>query len=201
MRIKIRYNQTIIAVGFLSLLIACTSSAIKSTLVPTTTPPAWIVRWLDNPACLPPCWETIQPGITSIESAAGIKLQYPDMSLETKRGTSTIRRIGLDLSMNDRLPLQMLLSKFGQPDYVRLYKCDPNNRCETHMIFQGIGMVLNAYPDDIAKGQEQTVEISATTPIFTIFFIQVGLNSYYDNFGDGVGKLTPWKNYGLYYAH
>lgn len=195
--IKKRYiKRLIIILGLSSLLIACLGSTIQLTPTPvvTATPPGWIFDWLENPVCLPPCWETIQPGSTSINNIQTIQQRYPDMSVETEPGTSTIQMIGLYLSIYDNLPVQLIMSKFGSPDYVRLYKCDPNKRCETHLIFADIGMVLNTYPEDIGKSGDDIVKICDQTSVFQIFFIEPGLNSYYNIFsGDNKQGLNEWK--------
>src|SRR5689334_19085430 len=57
-------------------LVAC-SGEIPATdqahITPTLSPkPDWLVRWLNEPVCLPPCWENITPGNTSFTDALPI---------------------------------------------------------------------------------------------------------------------------------
>jgi hypothetical protein len=101
--------------------------------------------------------------------------------------------------MDDHLPIGLFFSKYGQPGYVRVYKCDPNNRCETHVIFEEIGMVLNTYPEDNGDQGHHLVDLSERTNVFRISFFEAGLENYYASFSRSENEdLVPWTGYHQY---
>lgn len=180
-------------------LSGCLAALPAPTATPVPTPPGWIMDWLNRPVCAPPCWGNIRPGITSLDRARSIQQQYPDMAIEAIRGTSIVQMISLNLPIHDNLPIKLILAKYGQPSYVRLYKCDPNNRCETHILFEQIGMVLNAYPEDIGGQARNGIALSADTNVVGIFFLKPRLESYFASFSPSANApLIPWRGYGKY---
>ncbi len=188
-----------LVVSSVLLLSGCLIAFPAPTSTPVPTPPLWIIDWLNSPACEPPCWENIHPGATSIDATRSIQQQYPDMSIETKRGTSVVEKISLNLPVYDNMPIKLVLAKYSQPSYVRIYKCDPNGRCETHILFEPIGMVLDAYPQDIGGQGRNAVALSENTDIFKIIFLEPGLESYYASFGQSANTaLIPWRGYSEY---
>jgi len=42
---------------------------------------SWITSWLTHPACQPPCWENITPGVTTIDEAVKIVYQIPGVDI------------------------------------------------------------------------------------------------------------------------
>jgi len=197
---KLNIQLLIIVSGSSVVLVACLLLSMKSTPVPTPTPPRWIVEWLEHPSCLPPCWETIQPSVTSVDAIKDIEQRYPDMSVEIKPGTSVIQVISLHLSYYGKLPIRLLISKFGQPDYVRIAQSDPNGKCPTDVIFIDEGMVVEVYPENMDGYLNPIVEISAETNVLVIDFLETGLNSYYDYYYNGMNvSLSPWKGYSEYF--
>jgi hypothetical protein len=196
-----RFNHRILTIlfGISLLLSACGLAVAQTTPTLTPAPPEWIMEWLRKSTCSPPCWETIQPGVTSINAIEDIKQKYPYVSFETYRDSTIVRMVSLNLAINDNLPIEILISRFGKPSYVRIYKCDPNKRCETHIIYDDIGMVLNAYPNDIGGYKSDAVDLSADTPLYNIYFLQPGLESYSNIFGSSAyDELISWKDYGEY---
>jgi hypothetical protein len=174
-----------------------TPPTITPTVAATSAPPEWFLRWFENPACSPPCWETITPGITSVGDIYSIEQQYPQMHVVTKqKGDPTISKIYLSVPY-DHVPAKLLLDKYGQPDYVRLYKCD-SGVCETHVIYEKLGIVLNFAPPYTDYQQGWTVEISPESNIFEIYFIETGLDSYWYNFPPDPKAIDKWKGYGAY---
>src|SRR6266496_222154 len=66
----------IVVLNMLGTLVAC-SRTITATdeayIRPTLSPqPDWLVRWLNEPICQPPCWENVTPGKTSFKDALPI---------------------------------------------------------------------------------------------------------------------------------
>jgi len=192
-------RRSLIILAISSALSACVSAASAPMPTATPNPPGWIIDWLKNPVCTPPCWQGIQPGVTSKDSVEDIQRQFPDMSLETRRGTSIVQLISLNLPMDDHLPIGLIVSKYGQPSYVRLYKCDPNARCETHIVFPDLGMALDAYPDNIGAGGHNAVRLSDNTSIFRIYLLEPGIASYHASFNGGPDEgLIRWTGYHEY---
>jgi hypothetical protein len=113
-----------------------------------------------------------------------------------KKDDPIISKIYLSLAY-DNVSAKLLLDKYGQPDYVRLYKCD-NGFCETHVIYEKLGIVLNLAPPYTDYQRGWAVEISPETTIFEIYFIEVGLDSYWYNFPPDPKKIDEWKGYGTY---
>jgi len=190
-----------IAVACLVLLAACSTLSAYPTVTPVLTTPEWILDWLENPECSPPCWQGITPGITDIARARQIQNKYPNMSVEIENGTPTVRLIGLHLSLYDVLPVSALLSKYGEPAYVRIFKCDPTDNCETHVIFDDIGMIVDLYPENIGEGETPAVEITPSTNIAKIFFTKIGVEGYFDVpfFSGGPSpELIPWQGFKRY---
>ncbi len=181
------------------ILSGCLVALPAPTLTPVPTPPGWIIDWLDHPVCAPPCWGNIHPGVTSIDATRSIQQRYPDMSIETKRGTSIVEMVSLNLAMHDNLPIKLILARYGQPSHVRVYKCDPNSRCETHILFEPLGMVLDAYPENVGSQGRNVVNLSDATDIFRIIFLEPGLAGYFASFSwSADAPLMPWRGYGEY---
>lgn len=58
---------------------------IESLIIPTPIPMAnWIKMWLEDPVCLPPCWNNIIPGTTNIYDAQKLIEQEPSSYKITK---------------------------------------------------------------------------------------------------------------------
>ncbi|MBI3175711.1 MAG: hypothetical protein HYZ25_18470 [Chloroflexi bacterium] len=96
------------------------------------------------------------------------------------------------------MPTKLIINKYGQPDYVRLYKCDPGAGCETHVIYEKLGMVMNLYLPDTNKQENWSAEISPESNIFRVYFIETGLDSYWYNFPPAPYKIDKWAGYGVY---
>jgi hypothetical protein len=157
--------------------------------------------WIENPICSPPCWQGISPGITTIAGAQEQQTKYPNMSIESENGAAIVQIVKLNLSYYDILPINILISKYGEPNYVRIFKCDPNNKCETHVIFDNLGMVLNLYLEDEGIDNAHAVTISSNSNILKIYFMQSGLDNYFaiGGFEGNIQRdLIPWSGYKRY---
>lgn len=179
---------------------ACASPSNPTASVSTPTappsPPEWFLSWLKNPTCPPPCFEMITPGATSANNIYPIQEQYPQLHVVTKKDAPTILKIYLSLAY-DKVPAKLLVEKYGQPDYVRLYKCDPGI-CETHIIYEKLGMVLNLGLLASYNQSGWTVDISPESNIFELYFIETGLESYWYSFSGSPRKMDKWMGYGAY---
>jgi len=200
MKSKLVFRVLLFVFVFSITLPACLHTQKNNTLVSTATPPGWIIEWLEEPSCQPPCWEMIQPGITHIDAISSITQRYPDMSVETVPGSSIVQIITLHLSIHDNLPISLFTSKFGKPNYVRIYKCDPNKKCETHVIFMEIGMILDLYPDNLGEYPKDSVYITPSTSVFKVYFLEASIENYYNIFFGNIEEddTIPWAGYTEY---
>lgn len=196
-----RINGYVLAICMIIFVGACAPQSISSTITPTTAvtsvPPEWFMQWLENPTCSPPCWESITPGITSINDTSNIQQKYSSVYLKKQKDSSTVLSVTLDLAY-EHVPAKLILKRYGQPDYVRLYKCDPGASCETHVIYEKLGMVVNFYLSDTNNQEGWTVEISPESKIFRVYFIETGLDKYWYNFPPAPYKIDKWTGYGGY---
>jgi hypothetical protein len=125
-------------------------------VIPTPKPMAnWIRAWLEEPVCVPPCWNNILPGYTNIYDAQKMLEQEPsrykitwpanhfdpteplDRSqlswtfLEDLSGGSVDSAIQsytvstIFIHLNSQLFLQGIVTKYGAWDKVLIYHCDP----------------------------------------------------------------------------
>jgi hypothetical protein len=66
----------IVVLNIFGSLLSCSGEATaidQAHITPTLSPqPDWLVRWLNEPVCQPPCWEKITPGKTSFADALAI---------------------------------------------------------------------------------------------------------------------------------
>jgi hypothetical protein len=189
-----------IVLAMLSMGTGC--APYKQAPAPTTTPPtpAWIVKWLEDPACYPPCWENIRPGVSTVDSVQAILSQYsPNVGISTVQGSSVIRTVRLAFGLDNNLPLSLLISKYGSPDYVRIYLCDESGNCDTHAIFTKIGMVLTLYLPEIGEIYlKDRVAISSDARVTDIYFLEAGLDKYYESYSPDAHQLTAWSGYKEY---
>lgn len=196
-----RKGRFVLAIWIIILAGACTPQSNPPTTTPTATvisvPPEWFIQWLENPACSPPCWESITPGITSLNDTSNFQQKYPSVYLKKQKDSSIVLSVTLDLAY-EHVPTKLIINKYGQPDYVRLYKCDPGAGCETHVIYEKLGMVMNLYLPDANKQESWSVEISPESNIFRVYFIETGLDSYWYNFPPAPYKIDKWVGYGVY---
>jgi hypothetical protein len=167
---------------------------------PMPTPPLWITKWLEHPACSPPCWENIQPGITSVDSIQDIVSQYsPNMDVVTKPGNTVVQSVRLFFSLDENLPLSLLISKYGPPDYVRIYQCDSSLNCDTHVLYTKIGMVLSVSTPEIGDwAMKDKVAVYSDTRVIQIYFLKTGLENYYELYTADSHQATPWNGYKEY---
>jgi hypothetical protein len=172
------------------------TAAIDATNI-TPMSPKLVLDWLENPACSPPCWEGIMPGVTLADAARTILQKYPDAAVEPSNDGSIVRRITLNLSLYDYLPLELVLSKYGQPDYVHIFKCDPNSKCDVNIIYEKLGLILDPYLDNVGKSQTAIVDIFPKNHIVKFYFIEPGLENYRNMFG-GPGEIQDWHGFGTY---
>jgi hypothetical protein len=93
----------------------------------------------------------------------------------------------------------LLISKYGIPDYVRISLCDSTLNCDVHVLFTKIGMVLSLYTPDIGEWAiKDRVLISSNNRVIQIYFLEPGLEKYYDLYPVDSHQVTHWNGYKEY---
>jgi hypothetical protein len=189
-----------------------------------TTPPnqdglSWITRWLINPTCQPPCWENINPGITTIDEAAKIVFQIPgvditwlpsmtgmgkgykrlswDMeqsghgSIDTERDEDIVPSIHLAIEGEQKLFLGNTVSIFGNPSMVIMNKCfsEPSGSLTCPLY-----IVFKEKGMALFTSQNnEKIDLQADTEINKIFLYPV------ETIGTKIiGESIAWSGYGSY---
>lgn len=191
-------GKILILVVSISLLLSSCGFSVDKT--ETVARNEWLNKFLKDPTCLPPCWENIVPGKTTIDDASsilshvsGIKIANNPtvLSGNTRQmdwrfdqsndgGDVTTDDQGkviskISLGFYEKLTTEEIISAFGQPTDVLLYDCRSEfgkHTCEVHLIFQETGIALRTgLIDNFGKNMYQ-VNISPQTEINGIWFFQ-----------------------------
>lgn len=201
---------------FIIILGASCSRFIVVTPSSTATVIPWWNSWLDHPACKLPCWESITPGMTTIEKALSILKNIPTIKIkyQSELGISWISKednttggflstdngvvsiIVLD-SVYSKLTLEKVVATYGYPSYVEPYDCR-DGMCATMLVYPDLGMFMDVFIEDLGIGRHK-VKIQPETEVGRISLIPTGLENYkkIPTFQD-YGILMEWKGYGEY---
>lgn len=223
---NIKIKQMIALLAF-SVLVCCLSCSTSSTItatkitptitqtispIPTPTPRNFLL----DPACDPPCWEGIIPGVTTKDDAMAILRQnelvlpnsielYNEHEKEAVQFKWTNRLHGMGFIMFDdqekvweiTLPVFMTMSldtafkRYGEPDSISIIDYNNKRIVEFYYPDQGIGFTISLYSDS---------QIKPTSVLTLIFYFDP--NNKNDlkchSFGCTAlhGELIPWKGYG-----
>lgn len=216
----------IVVLNIFGSLAAC-SGKIPATgqayMTPTLSPqPDWLVRWLNEPVCQPPCWENITPGKTSFTDALAIvyKLEGSKVTrvdndviqlhfnqyganysaLLLSRGETNIQEIDLD-TQSTSLKLSVIVDRYGFPDEMIKYGL-PSTEFSSiwiDLLYYDLGMVITFYalPDD----PWNKISLSPDTSIASIQFYAPQLKYYFNEppeYGVNVSPAIKLKGYGIY---
>jgi hypothetical protein len=194
---------------------------------PTSPPPEWFTDWLQSPACQPPCWQGITPGITALADAAiilgeipWIKITFgpeetmPDnnrLTLEWQFGqpSSGFGRaysddqgnITTSLSFQGALStaLKEVVGIYGVPSDVFIPDCQ-DGRCRTQLIYLNDGMVINL--GALKPDWREKISVTPDTEIRGIEFFPPGEEGFiaaYPQYTSRVTRLfSPWDGYSKY---
>lgn len=220
----------IVSLSVLSSLFACSGEmhatksgepATEEPYRPTLSPqPDWLVRWLNEPVCQPPCWEKITPGKTSFAGAlaiantiSGAKVsyvgddnirlmsnQYDDynFALLLSRRDANIQEIYLDTSYT-RLELSEIVDRYGFPEEMLKFSSPGHHRID--LLYYDLGLVasFDALPGDPSN----KVSLGPDIYISMISFYAPQLE-YYFNSPQWLGmvvtpavKLNGYEDYDL----
>lgn len=175
----------------------------------------WIIKWLENPVCQPPCWDGITPGVTDIESAKFLLNQntkivwidsdetYLMWEIEGDSGlaytdstkSETITRIQFDLS-RPKLTLGQVISEYGDPTRVQVGDCI--DQCVAQVFFEDKNMIIGLYLWPIYANEK--VEITSSSKVELLYFFSSEMAPFPEKYLFSVyySKRIGWKGYGIY---
>ena len=179
---------------------------------------SWLTRWLTNPACQPPCWENITPGVTTIDEAVKIVYQLPGVEITwlptmtgetegeksvqwefgpsgygwvgTEAWQESVSEIHLGTGENPKLLLSEMLAAYGNPSAVVKGNCHGG-------VLSGATCIYSiVYKDwgmelDIGIQDYQKVDIQADTEVSGIYFYPLTGPRLYE-------PGMAWSGYGQY---
>jgi hypothetical protein len=210
---------------FFALLLVCIASCSQPILAPpistrSPTPEAkysWWTQWLDQPACVSPCWQKITPGITSMKDALSILENMPEVKITYKNQQGitwrfnqsktdsgylyslqigTVSAVILGNSTEAKLFLEKVVDSYGSPSFVELYDCR-EGKCSTLLIYPNSGILLNVFLDNVGENSNQ-VKVSADSVIENVILIPTGLENFQKMPEYQGYNLFPWKGYSNY---
>ena len=215
------------AVLVLSGILACD---LSTRVYPTPTPSprnAWLLEWLDNPPCQPPCFLGITPGVTTITETVqilsdqtniqitdgpGSMFDYQELSwrfantyhdsgrLQTDLKGQAVTFIILGIDNSEDLKLSEVIAAFGEPDQVTISRCPKRLHCDVFLIYNSSGMLVELYlPAEVDKDSIHNVNISPDLLVEIIWFIPSGEKAFKKAFVGERGRvLMNWEGYTTY---
>jgi hypothetical protein len=190
-------------------------------LFPSKTPTpaarhAWVTKWLENPACLPPCWEGITPGVTTITETFSILQKMPGVSkTENTRGKLTgipirwyfdqsggdglvseddygrVASLEIGFEYIQSLTVDEVITAYGLPTNVQAGRLQGNSGL--YIIYMDKGLIL----DTTLPVRNEKVFVSPDTRVNNLFFIPPGVDNYL-KFMKSYYNISEWKGYGSY---
>lgn len=158
---------------FLVISGACTRCPSQDEFKRPSSPKAsWLVKFLEEPTCQPPCWENIIPGETTISDAmdllrnvpyvqnispyylkptSSVHIEWnfagtPDIGrIYSTRDGEKVENIFLNLSGSSSLLLGDMIESYGPPS--SLFTSLERQRCYcfTNIVYEHIGLSINFY--------------------------------------------------------
>lgn len=220
---------TIIMVSILVSLVACLETtpstevgelAFEEPYSPTLSPmPDWLVLWLNEPVCQPPCWENIIPGTTSFVDAQIIAPKISGFEIElvgvefirlnakqqhgvinivniVSHGEQSIQVISLDTT-NTFLELGEIVDIYGFPDEILKYSIYSMefNSFSIDLLYYDLGMVIS-FPFDTSNN----INLNPHIKVDAINFYTPHLENYFDHlqYGVDVSPAIKLNGYGVY---
>src|SRR6266508_3022632 len=216
-----RIIRLLICWELLILLGAACENTPSSTSMPSATPeasPNWWETWLSKPACKPPCWQNITPGMTTLDMAKSSLENLPNVKITFKSkdgidwefnknegGTLTASKDGIvDLVWiggvsEKKLSLKTIVASYKAPKYVAPYDCR-EGMCSTALIYPDFGMFLSVFIENKGMNSEMPqVEIQPETVVNRVYFIEPGIKGFLNLYGlQESNTVMDWKGYGEY---
>jgi hypothetical protein len=197
------------------LLIGCMGCSKK-----TAPRDMWLDQWLNDPVCIPPCWENTTPGKTSLADARTTLSQIPGTRIlaaledhtefilgDNASGayyadaTGTVQMIWIYFGTSMDLRLDEVITKYGFPSEVSFSFYTPNEP-RFNLVYPKLGMVISTYPIQNPPGypNDPQFDIKPNEKIVGIQFFTPGLEYYLNlnRVNNGPAKILDWKGYGHY---
>jgi hypothetical protein len=215
-----RCMRLLVLFGLLtSLGVSCQSAnkAIASA-VPGSSINWWAV-WLAQPVCMPPCWQNITPGVTTVDEAVSILDNTPEIRIaaksdkgvnwafnqnENEGGTlgisqdGIVRMIWLGSMSDQKLFVKTIFASYNYPEYVKPYDCR-EGMCSTALVYSDLGLLLNVFIENTGKTNNPQIEILPDTVVNRVYFIEPGIENFRNLFEIQENDLLmDWKGFGTY---
>ncbi|MCC6958161.1 MAG: hypothetical protein IT316_15270 [Anaerolineales bacterium] len=138
---------------------------------PAAPPPEnspWMKKWLNDPTCLPPCWENIIPGETDIGDSIALLEQVEEINNETIKmfsgdwsevqwafkDSSSWGRVWTTkkdtlihmtrFATGDSVTITEIEAKYGAPQEVLISRC-MSGFCDVVLIYKDLSMGLDVF--------------------------------------------------------
>jgi len=219
-RVKMKSMKTAFWIVTLITLYGCGMLPFRK----SPPPPAkgdWMIKWLNNPTCLPPCWENITPGETNIDESIALLQQVEEIDsqkivrigsnagprnrVEVNWGFKDSNYGGLVNTIRDDPIIKMIhldsdqvvtiaeiVSKYGDPQEVLVSRC-MSGFCEVFLIYKEMGMGLYIFPRQL-RSRNSLVELF---PVQVVDSVQ-----FYSKVPDATDSydlgIYTWKGYTTY---
>jgi hypothetical protein len=179
----------------------------------------WLDHWLKKPDCLPPCWENITPGQTTLSDAKAVLENKIDFTVTGIQGgilefqlgeiasgrlvsdTDTmIQMVWLVFAQNSQLKIGDLISSYGFPPEIS-FNYFTANEPGFDMLYPKLGMVVSTFPYNTAHSlTNPQFEIEPDEQVSGIQFFIPGLDYYKNQFlpNHSPYEVCDWTGYGNY---
>jgi len=205
----------------LSIIICCVSCGPVVATAITATPENswnWQTAWLDQPVCKPPCWQNINPGVTTrdeavsiLENTPGIVITYNkknglswNFGTKTEGGNVVLSEDGIVSgvwlgSTNKNLYLKEVVAAYSFPKYVNPFDCR-DGMCDTVLVYLDLGVLLTVFVENKGVNNDTPrLEILPETIVYRVYFIEPGMENSQNYLGSqDNAPIMDWKGYGEY---
>lgn len=194
--------------------------ALVSCAPRTVSRDAWLVHWMKDPVCLPPCWENVNPGKTSLPDARATLPRIPGTRIISAGGdltefelgenasgnfradtNGTVQMIDIHFGRDRQLSIGEVISKYGYPSEASFSFSTPQEPM-FNLLYPQLGMVINTYPIENPPGfpGNPQFDIGPDEKVVGIQFVSTGLKYYLSLNREHLGpaKILNWKGYGHY---
>jgi hypothetical protein len=189
---------------------------------PSPTPPpirySWLT-WISDPACRPPCWNQITPGVTTLKQAEAVMEKTSGITITQRStagldwefgevggggflvvsGAGIVAQLTLKEQEYPEASIQTIVDAFGDPSYVIPSYCR-EGMCLTHLVYPHMDSMFSVLVENEATSSGRLeVEITPDTVLVDAYFYQPGTGiSDVALFEHNKESVFPWKGYGRY---
>lgn len=212
------YLRLLLSGLLLGITIASCAPAPSTT---TPLPSPWLSKWLQQPTCDPPCWESIVPGTSVLGDAVSLLETSPDV--ENLRGPSPgyrgeqyiawsfkssdssgeivaddssllVKTINLCLGKSDKRLAQDIISTRVQPTSIVVMQTQAPTYFSISLLDQTRGTLLRFGAESSSRTE---VKISPDAKVNCIVFYPLGMEKYVIH-SLYMNSLIPWRGFTTY---